>query len=234
MNEVLNSYSIHRLPEDERPRERLMRYGAESISTTELIAIILGSGTKTMPVLQMAQEILMRFENLKRLSEATIEELCQIKGLGIAKALQLKASFSLGMRASKQTIAPKYRIDNPLHAYHLVKDDLEQEKRELFIIILQDVKGCLISHHTVAIGTLSNTLVHPREVFYPAVRHKAASMILVHNHPSGDPTPSPEDYEITKTLTEVGALMGIPINDHLIIGEKSYVSLRQKGFSFSR
>lgn len=217
----------------ERPRERLLTQGGEALSTTELIAIILGSGTKSMPVLKLAQEILFRFGSLQNLSQATIEELCQIKGLGQAKAMQLKASLMLGLRASKQTIALKYRIENPVHAYHLVKDLLEQEKRELFGVILQDTKGYVIAHEIVAIGTLSNSLIHPREVFYPAIRRKAASLILVHNHPSGDPTPSTQDLEITKTLIEVGKLMSIPVNDHLIVGEQRYVSLRQKGVMFN-
>lgn len=232
MNKTATNYSILSLPETERPRERLQKNGPEAMSSTELIAIILGSGTKGMPVLQMAQEILIRFENLRRLSEATIEELCQIHGLGMAKAIQLKAALSLGIRASRQSVAPKYRIENPIHAYHLVKEELAFEKREVFMVILQDVKGHAITHQTVAIGTLSNTLIHPREVFYPAVRHKAASIILVHNHPSGDPTPSQQDVDVTHALIEVGKIMGIPVNDHLIIGDQGYVSLRQKGIAF--
>lgn len=233
MTQLAECYSIQRLPEHERPRERLLRHGAEAMSTAELIAIILGNGTKTMPVLQLAQEIVMRFGSLRRLAEASIEELCQIKGLGTAKAIQLKASLSLGMRAAKQTPSQKYRIENPTQAYHLVKDELEYEKRELFLVILQDIKGVVIGHQVVSIGTLSKTLVHPREVFYPAVRHKAASVILAHNHPSGDPTPSKEDFEITQKLIDVGRLMGIPVNDHLIVGEHSFISMRQQGFSFS-
>lgn len=228
------TYSILQLPENERPRERMLRYGPESMSTQELIAILLGSGIKGMPVLQLAHELLTRFGSLQKLTEATVEELCLVKGLGQAKAIQLKAAFSVGLRASRQVIAPKVRIEHPVHAYHLVKDELEMEKRELFVVILLDVRNCEICHQVVAIGTLSNTLVHPREVFYPAIRHKAASVILVHNHPSGDPSPSKEDYEVTKNLVEVGKLMGIPVNDHLIIGESSYVSLRQNGFCFSR
>jgi DNA repair protein RadC len=184
-------------------------------------------------VLQLAQEIVMRFGSLRRLSEATIEELCQIKGLGSAKAIQLKASLNLGLRASRQSPVNKHKIENPTQAYNLVKDELEMEKRELFLVILQDVKGFVIAHQIVSIGTLSKTLVHPREVFYPAVRHKAASVILVHNHPSGDPTPSNEDFDVTQKLIDVGKLMGIPVNDHLIIGDQSFVSLRQRGFSFS-
>jgi DNA repair protein RadC len=225
-------YSISHLPEQERPRERLLRYGPESMSTTELIALILGSGTKTKSVLELAHELVMHFGSLDQLATATISELCQIKGIGAAKAIQIKAAFSLGLRASKQVLAPKYRIENPLHAYYLVKDEMEKEKRELFVVILQDTKGYVICHEVVAIGTLSQALVHPREVFYPAIRHKAASLILAHNHPSGDPTPSPEDHELTKLLVEAGRLMGLPIQGHLIIGHQTYTSFRQKGFVF--
>ena len=228
----MTSYSIQHLPEEERPRERLMHSGAESLSTAELIAIILGSGSKTKPILQLAHEIVARFGSLQQLAEATLSELLEIKGIGLAKAIQLKAAFNLGMRASKQVVTPKYRIDHPLHAYYLLKDEMEHEKRELFVVILQDVKGFVICHEIVSIGSLSQTLVHPREVFYPAIRHKAASFIVAHNHPSGDPTPSPQDFELTKVLVQASALMSIPLHDHLIIGRQCYVSLRQQGFSF--
>lgn len=226
------TYSILQLPEEERPRERLVKHGPESMATTELIAIVLGSGTKGMPVLQLAQEVLTRFGTLQKLTEATIEELCQIHGMGQAKAIQMKAALSLGLRASRQTIGVKYKIDNPIHAYNLVKDELQYEKREVFVVILQDVKGSVITHQTVAIGTLSNALVHPREVFYPAIRHKAASIILVHNHPSGDPTPSKQDIDLTEQMVKAGRMIGIVVNDHLIIGDGSYVSLRQHGVPF--
>lgn len=223
-------YTIQHLPETERPRERLHRLGPEALSTVELIAIILGSGSKTMPVLRLAEEIMIHFNSLQRLSEASVEELCEIKGLGLVKATQLKSALSLGLRASKQTSTVKYRIENPTHAYHLIKDEFVNEKREVILAILQNVKGDLICHQIVAIGTLSKSLVHPREIFYPAIRHKAASLILAHNHPSGDPTPSKEDIQITKLLIEVGTLIGIPLNDHLIVGDQHFVSLRQLGY----
>lgn len=229
---MMTNYSIQQLPEEERPRERLMRSGAESLSTVELIAIILGSGSRTKPILELAYEIVARFEGLPQLVEATVTELLEIKGIGLAKAIQLKAALNLGMRVSKFNIKPKFRIEHPSHAYYMLKDELEFEKRELFIVILQDVKGYVICHELVSIGTLSQTLVHPREVFYPAIRHKAASLIVAHNHPSGDPSPSQEDFEITKILVEAGKLMNIPLFDHLIIGQQNFISLRQEGFSF--
>jgi DNA repair protein RadC len=227
-------FSVQRLPENERPRERMMRFGPESLSAAELIAIILGSGTKTMPVLQLAQEILIRFGSLSALADATIEELCQIKGVGLAKAIQLRASLNLGQRASNLRVLPKSKIEHPSHIYHLLKDALQHEKREHFIAILLNVKCCIICHQVVAIGTLSNAPVHPREVFYFAVRHKAASLILAHNHPSGDLAPSEQDCEVTEHLMEVGEMMGIPVKDHIIISERGFLSMRQQGILFDK
>lgn len=229
---MIAHYSIQDLPKEERPRERLLRRGSESVSTAELIAILLGSGLKGKSVIALANELVSSFGCLRKLSEATVEELCQVKGIGQAKAIQLKACFTLGTRLSQQKQCAKYRIDNPVHAYNLVKEEMEREKREVFAIIMIDVKGYVINHEIISIGTLSNALIHPREVFYPAIRHKAMSIVLAHNHPSGDPTPSPQDLEITATLIEVGKLIGIHVNDHIIIGDSTYVSLRQKGLVF--
>ncbi len=223
-------YSIEQLPLEERPRERLMRAGAESLSTAELVAIILGSGSKEKSVLELAHELIARFGGVRQLADATLSELMEIKGMGCVKALQLKAALNLGMRVSKQVAQSKYQIDHPLHAYNLLKDELQFEKRERFIVILQDVKGRVICHEMVSVGTLSQTLVHPREVFYPAIRHKASSVIVAHNHPSGDPTPSPQDVALTQTLVEAGRLISIPLQDHLIIGDNRYISLRQLGY----
>lgn len=228
----MSHYSIQHLPAEERPRERLMHAGAESLSTTELIAIILGSGSKSKPVLQLAHEVMSRFGGMRELAQATLAELLEIKGIGLAKAIQLKAAFNLGLRVSAQALLPKIKIAHPSHVYHLIKDELEFEKRELFVVIMQDTKGFVICHEIVSIGSLSQTLVHPREVFYPAIRHKASSIIVAHNHPSGDPTPSPQDLELTKQLVEASRLMSIPLHDHLIVGHQCYHSLRQQGFPF--
>ena len=225
----MNNYSIHQIPESERPRERLMRFGPESLSASELVAIVLGSGTKTMPVLQLAHAIVGHFGSLQGVAEATIEELCQIKGVGLAKAIQLRASFNLGMRAGRNTTIARLKIEHPIHAYHLVKEEIQNEKREILVAILLDVKGYVICHQIVSIGTLTSTMVHPREVFYPAIRHKAASMILIHNHPSGDLTPSKEDLETTEQLVEAGEVIGIPLKDHIIVSMQGYLSLKQKG-----
>lgn len=221
------NYTIQQMPETERPRERFLQHGPEALSSAELIAIILGSGTKGCSVLQIAQDLLVRFGTLQKFAEASLEELQQVKGLGRAKAIQLKAALNIGLRASRQSLDQKFRIVTPLHVYNYIKDELEHEKRELIQVILQDNKGYAISHHVIAVGSLSHALVHPRDVFHPVIRHKAASLVLVHNHPSGDPTPSQDDLLVTKTLIEVGDQIDIPVNDHLVIGKGKYVSLRQ-------
>ena len=152
----------------------------------------------------------------------------EIKGIGLTKAIQLKAAFNLGMRASKQVVTPKYRIEHPLHAYYLLKEELENEKRELFVVILQDVKGYVICHEVVSIGTLSQTLVHPREVFKVAMLSNASKIICFHNHPSGNLKCSKEDENITNRLKECGEILGIELVDHIIIGDNdTYFSFKE-------
>lgn len=221
--------TVKELPPGERPRERLIEKGADALAANELLAVLLGSGTKGNSVMQLSQEILSEFGGLKAVSEATLEELQKIKGLGQAKAIQLKAALTLGKRAYGNRYRSRYKIQTPSHAYNYVKDDFLGEKREHLVVILLDIKGYVIKKHVVSIGILSNTLIHPREVFYPAIRHQSASLVLVHNHPSGDPTPSKEDLSVTESLIEAGKLMGIPIQDHIIIGDKGFVSLREVG-----
>lgn len=228
----MNCFSIKNIPCEDRPRERLAKLGAESLATAELIAVILGKGTKSTPILQLAHELLSHFGDLPAIHDATINELCQIKGIGPAKAIQLKASLALGLRAAKHTQNPRTKIEHPFQAYELLREELQNEKREIFKVILQDTKGYLISHEIISIGTLSQTLVHPREVFYPAIRHKAATIILAHNHPSGDPTPSAQDFDLTNKLIVAAQCVQIPIVDHIIIGKDQYISLRQNGFRF--
>ena len=223
---------VDSLPEEERPRERLLKGGAEGLSAQELLAILLGSGTQRMPVLNLAHSLLEQFGSLKKLSDATVEELMQVDGIGEAKAIQLKACFALGLRAYGAVINPKDKIRQPNEAYALIKDKMESAKQELLMVILQDVKSQLIHTQIVTMGTLNRTLVHPREVFYPAIRHKAASMIIAHNHPSGDPTPSKEDYAITDNLVEAGKMIGIPIVDHIVVGAQQYFSFREQGYIF--
>jgi len=223
----MQKYNLKELPQSERPRERLLMHGPSVLSSIELIALILGSGTKGKSVLVLSQELLSLFGSLYCLQEATIEDLCQVKGLGKAKAIQLKAALTLASRASRERLPPPERLNTPLKAYLWVRDLVVHEKKEVFGVILVDAKGAPIRWEVVSVGTLTQTLVHPREVFHPAVRFLAASLILVHNHPSGDPTPSAEDCRLTEQLYSVGSSMGIPVLDHLIIGKQGFVSFKE-------
>lgn len=228
------SYTIHDLPQDERPRERLAKHGTEALSSTELLAIILGNGTRGMSVLHLAQQLLSHFGGLEKLVDATIAELCQIRGIGKAKALQLQSVFGLCKRMKSVTEEKKPIIDSPWHVYQLLKDTIALEKQEHFVVIMQDARGCMIKYEVVAMGTLTETLVHPREVFYPAIRNKAAAILVAHNHPSGDPEPSTEDLEITEKLYEAGLLMDIPLLDHIILVPQRFISLRERGLKCFR
>jgi len=227
------SYKLKELPLSERPRERLMRHGPDTLSSAELIAVILGSGTKGKSVLLLAQELLSHFGSLGNIYEASLEDLCQVKGLGKTKAMQLKAALSLALRIPRENVSLPEKLSSPEKAYLWVRDYIVHEKKEVFGVILLDARGGAFRWEVVSIGTLTQTLAHPREVFYPAIRYLAASLILVHNHPSGDPTPSPEDHHLTRLLITASHALAIPIQDHLIIGKKGYISLKENGFQFS-
>lgn len=221
--------SLHNIPQQDRPRERLVRHGTAALSLSELLAILLVTGTKGKSVLDLAHEIMAKFGTVSKLLEASVSELCEVKGVGKAKAIQLKAAFGIALKISEMTPPVKKALTSQ-EAYHLVKDDLARQSQEILVVILKDVKGRLITHEKISIGTLSEVLVHPREVFYPAVRHKASSFILAHNHPSGDPTPSVADLELTRHLLKSSRIMGIGLEDHLIIGSDRFVSLKESGF----
>lgn len=218
------------MPEHERPRERLAAQGPEALLDAELLAILLGSGIKGKSVLQLSQEILMQASSLEVLAGSSLEELQTIQGVGPAKALQLVALFALARRIAK---APIERLSEPItdaaQAYNLVKTQLEQQTRELFVVVLQDVRKRLICTELVAIGSLSQVIVHPREVFYPAIRHKASSLIVAHNHPSGDPTPSADDRQVTRRIARAGETLGVALLDHLVVGAGTFTSLAREG-----
>lgn len=227
------SYNLKELPLAERPRERLLRHGTDVLSSMELIAVILGSGTRGKSVLALSQELISHFGSLNHLSDATVEDLCQVKGLGKAKAMQLKAALSLGCRMNREKSTLNEKLDTPLKAYLWVRDFVTQEKKEVFGVILLDARGGAIRWEIVSVGTLTQTLAHPREVFYPAIRHLAASLILVHNHPSGDPTPSKEDCHLTRRLISASHSISIPILDHLIICKRGFISMKESGLRFA-
>ncbi len=220
--------NLQSIPIQERPRERLIHYGVGNLSVAELLAILLTTGTKGKSVLQLAHELVSHFGGLEGLLEASVEEIMEIKGIGKAKAIQLKAAFGIAIKSSQTISLPASKV-YAKEAYELVKQDLSHQKQEILMVILKDVKGRLISYEKISMGTLSEVLVHPREVFYPAVRHKASSLILAHNHPSGDPTPSQADLMLTHRLIYSSKVMGINLDDHIIIGKDTFVSLKESG-----
>ena len=222
--------SLSELPLQERPRERLVKEGADALSLQELVAIILGSGIKGKSVLVLSEEILKRFGSLLGVMDASLEELLLIKGLGQAKAIQLKAVFAIAKKSRECALQERGLIQTPEDAYLLIQEEIRGEKREAVFALLRDVRGRYVRHDKIAIGTLSDVLVHPREVFYPAVRHSAHSFILVHNHPSGDTSPSRKDLEVTRFLLDSSRIMGIALDDHLIATASSFVSLKKLGF----
>lgn len=221
--------SLKSLPAEERPRERMERDGMDSLSHVELIAIVLGSGMQGKSVLDLSKEMLQHFGGFEKLLDASIVELMQIKGIGKAKAILLKAVFGLALKCKKPCYSDKYSISSAREAYDLAQAEIAHIPQEVLLVILRDVRGNLIHFEQVSMGTLSQVLVHPREVFYPAVRYKAHSLIIAHNHPSGDPKPSQADLELTRALIQAGHVMCIGLDDHLIVCRDRFISLHEMG-----
>lgn len=219
--------NLKSLPQNERPRERMVRYGSDGLSAVELIAILLGHGTQSRSVLELAADLLVQFRTLQALAEASLQELQEIKGIGQAKAIQLKAAFALWGRLEGKERAPC--LNTPESVYELVRSDLASQKIEMLMVILRDVRRRCIHREIIAKGTLTELLMHPREIFHTAIRHRAHSLIIAHNHPSGDPTPSKKDLEMTQILTTAATIVGIEIADHLVIGNGGYFSFAAKG-----
>lgn len=225
---MTKSFTIHDLPKEERPRERLLKFGEQALSAQELIQLILGRGIAGESVAVTAQKLLAQFGSLQKLSEASIEELSSIKGIGLAKAAQIKAAVEVGRRLSTQTPAYKKKeLLNPEKVARLVRSKLKDYSKEHFYLIALDSRNWSI--HEVSLGTLNASIVHPREAFTEAIKSKASSVIIVHNHPSGDPEPSQDDLEITKRLVEAGKILDIEVLDHIIVTKKTFLSMKEKG-----
>lgn len=220
---------IDQIPISDRPREKLFKYGASYLTTAELIAVLLGCGTKKHPVLDLAHQIVAKFGTAHMLASATVEELQAIPGVGRSKALLLKAAFGLTKKLSIHPHTKPPILQSPMQVYLHIHETFSMLAEEHLVALFLDVKSRLIRQKTISIGTISEVLLHPREIFHPAIRHKASSVIVTHNHPSGDPTPSRKDIEVTKKLQKAGEILSIPLRDHLIIGANSYISLREKG-----
>jgi DNA repair protein RadC len=224
------SFTIHDLPISERPRERLQRFGVEALSAQEILALIMGRGIAGESVMVTAQRLLSQFGSLKGIANASLEELAQIKGIGIAKASQIKAAFELTSRLeSFPESESKLPLKTPEDVVGLVQSKLRGKKKEYFLALLLDTRNQLIKIAEISVGSLDSSIVHPREVFKEVVSASAASVIFIHNHPSGDTTASEDDIKLTKRLTEAGEIMGVDVLDHIIIAGKSYLSLKREG-----
>lgn len=220
---------IRDLPETERPRERLLLGGASRLSNAELLAIVMGtSGLPGESVLALAERVIGKIGGIERLSQISAEELREIRGIGDAKAATLLAVVEVSRRMSARR-QPVKTVTSPDEVYHLLIDRLRFEERERFFVVLLNTKNHLIGIEEVSVGSMNSSIVHPREVFKLAVRKSAASLIIAHNHPSGDPSPSREDIEVTRRLCEAGRLLGMDVLDHVIFGDGEALSLRQKG-----
>lgn len=221
---------IRDYPQEERPRERFLQDGPHSLSNQELLALLLRTGTKQESVLQLSNKLITQFEGLRLLKDATVEEISAIKGIGKAKAIQILAAVELGRRINNLNQTDRYVIRSPEDCANYCMNDMRFLTQEHFVCLYLNTKNQVLHRQTIFIGSLNSSIVHPREVYKEAFRRSAASIICVHNHPSGDPTPSREDIEVTKRLAECGKIIGIDILDHIIIGEKKYVSLKEKGY----
>ncbi|WP_270452695.1 RadC family protein [Halonatronomonas betaini] len=223
------NYTIKELPLEDRPREKLISYGESKLSNSELIAILLGSGTRGRTAIELAQDILCQSSGLIGLADLSIDELTQKKGIGQSKASRLKVAFELGRRLSDFSPAKKTILRSPIHAVDYMQSRLKLKKQEIFLVVLLDIKSQVIKVEEISKGGLAKSIVHPREVFKTAIRASAAGIILGHNHPSGNTTASSEDINITNKLIEAGNIIGIKVIDHLIIGDNSYLSMREEG-----
>jgi len=225
--------TIKDLPSNERPRERLLRYGAGALSTAELLAIILRTGVRDENVVRVSQRLLATFDNLSGLAQANTTELMAEKGLGPAKASQLKAALELGRRLLVEAPEQRPQVRSPADAANLLMSEMSLLEQEHLRTVLLDTKNRVLGTPTVYIGSLNTSLIRIGEMFREAVRTNCAALIVAHNHPSGDPTPSPEDVAVTRQIAEAGKLLDIEVLDHLIIGRQRFVSLKERGLGFS-
>ncbi len=220
------SFTVRDLPPAERPRERLLQLGPEALSVPELLALILGRGIKGESVMITAQHLLSRYGDLRSMAESSVEELAQVRGIGPAKASQIVASFELARRLEACPENGGVIVKSPENVLQAVRSRLKGKKREHFLTVLLDSRNRVMGVAPVSVGSLDSSLAHPREVFKEAVSASAASVIFVHNHPSGDPQPSEDDIKLTKRLVEAGAIVGIEVLDHVIVADRAFASLK--------
>lgn len=226
---IIKNLTIRELPYQERPREKALQYGIESLSDSELLATILRTGSKKENAIGLANRLLAKYENLRRLATVSITELTQLKGIGKAKAIEIKACLEIAKRYSQITLRPGEKMTGGMQIFKYFHEKLRAEKREKFYVILLDSKNCIIRGELISIGSLNFSIVPPREIFTPAIRENAKSILLVHNHPSGDPSPSSNDIVETRRVVRAGKLLATKVLDHIIIGNGCYVSFLEQG-----
>jgi len=223
------SLVIRDLPVGERPRERMEQYGPEALSTAELLAIVLRVGRRGESAVHLAERLLSEFDGLPGIARARIAQLSALPGMGLAKAAQVKAAFELGKRLATSVEGPRAVVRNAADAAALVMEELRHREQECLAAIFLDTRNQVLRVRILTVGTLTGSPAHPREVFKEALAQGSASLILCHNHPSGDPTPSRDDITLTGRMVKAGEVMGVPVVDHIIIGEGRYVSLKEAG-----
>lgn len=211
------------------PRERLLDNGPAALRTDELIAIVLQTGNRTISVMELSHRVLETVDGLYGLLDVAVEELMAIPGIGVAKALQLAAAVELGRRVVQKPTFRKKQIRSADDAAGYFMDRMRYLKKEHFVILHLDTKHCVIGEETVSMGSLDASIVHPREIFKSAVKRSASAILCVHNHPSGDPTPSPEDIAVTQRLHQAGKLLGIDVLDHIVVGDGRFISIQSQG-----
>jgi len=225
-----STQSITTWPQGERPREKLILIGAENLTSAELIALLLSSGTQNLNAVDIGKELIKKFRTLENLSQASLKELQEIEGIGPAKAIKLQAAFQISRNMQKEKAEDELvNCHNPNDVAKIFIPILGHQKQEIFAIALLDSAGKFLRDREITKGIINASLVHPREVFRVAIKEAATSVILVHNHPSGQLSPSNEDLSITRQLVAAGETIGIPVQDHLIIAGDKYISLKEAG-----
>jgi DNA repair protein RadC len=221
-------YMVKEMPEEERPRERLISFGPTALSNEELIAILLRTGMKDMSVLELSKKVLYHLESFDDLKKVSVFELLKVDGIKIAKASTLIAAIELGKRLSSVHRSKKETIKTTKDVYALLEPEMSHLEQEHFVVIFLNIKSEVITYETIFKGTIHQTLIHPRELFKTAIKLSAAAVIFVHNHPTGDSTPSKADIEATEGLKEASLIVGIDLIDHIVIGKKEYYSIRER------
>ena len=220
---------VRDLPMEDRPREKLIDRGAAALSDTELLAILLRTGTSSVSVLHLAEEVLAKYRDkgLVAIMNMSPQEIATVHGVGLAKAATIVAAVELGRRLSTRAAQKTEKIEGPEDAARYMMPMLRYEQKEHFLVMLLDVRNRVIATSTISVGGLTSSIAHPREVFREAIRHSAAALILVHNHPSGDPSPSREDIQLTRQMMKAGEVMGIPVLDHIILANDDFLSIKE-------